>query len=115
MTQYLANLGKRGTDLQHAYRQGMPELMGTTMGCVDVGAFERVAHNGADRIGTCHQSTDRRQRAQKQVPVRTGGSPTFEIHSDRLAYIGRYRQESLAPALTPHSQVPCVPVEIIER
>ena len=50
MTQNLADFGKGGASFEHANGQRVAELVGTGVGCIDLGSLERVTHDRADSI-----------------------------------------------------------------
>jgi hypothetical protein len=114
VAQHLADFGQRCALLQHANGQGMPELMRATMRSVNLGPLECVAHDRADAVGSFHQTTDRRQRAEEEVPVLAGRPTVLQIRGDRSADVDGQRHQALPSTLATNPQLRLVPVDVVQ-
>ena len=94
--------------------QGVAELVCAFVWRIDTGANQRMAHDRTDAVRAMPQPTDRRTRAQEQMPVSalrpTSANTSQWPHRRRLA-----SASDTATILAAHAQMAGIPVDIFQQ
>ena len=96
MAQHLADFWQGGATLEHVHGQGVAELVRALVRRIDVGPYQRIAHDGADAVRAGPQTVNWRACSQEQMTISAQWPAALQVCGDGFTDIDGRRVPAFA-------------------